>query len=57
MNTTVVLSSITLMLWGFGMGACYITIRNLCNALEEYKVRDAIIQDIIDRKMRGQEDD
>ena len=57
MNTTVILSSVTLLLWGFGMGACYITIRNLCNALEEYKRRDAMIQNIVDRKMRGQEDD
>jgi hypothetical protein len=56
-NTTFILSSLTLVLWGFTIGACYITIRNLVDKLEEYQKRDAIIQDIVDRKMRGQEDE
>ena len=57
MNITFILAFITLVSWGFVMGMAYMTIKNLSNELDKYKRREALINEIVDKKMRGHDDE
>ncbi len=57
MNITFILAAATLLVWGFLMGVAYMTINNLSNELDKYKRREALINEIVDKKLRGQEDE
>ena len=57
MNITLILAAATLLVWGFLMGITYMTINNLNNELEKYKRREALINEIVDKRLRGQEDE
>lgn len=57
MNITFILAAATLLVWGFLMGVAYMTINNLSNELDKYKRREALINEIVDKRLRGQEDE
>lgn len=57
MNITFILAAATLLVWGFLMGVAYMTINNLTNELDKYKRREALINEIVDKKLKGQEDE
>ncbi len=57
MNITFILAAATLLVWGFLMGVAYMTINNLTNELDKYKRREALINEIVDKRLRGQEDE
>ena len=57
MNITFILAAATLLVWGFLMGVAYMTINNLSNELDKYQSREALINEIVDKRLRGQEDE
>ena len=46
-----------MLLWGFLMGVCYVVIKNMSEKLAFFERREAIISEIVDRKMQGEEDE
>jgi len=56
-NITFILAAATLLVWGFLMGVAYMTINNLTNELDKYKRREALINEIVDKRLKGQEDE
>jgi len=56
-NITFALASATFVIWGFLMGVAYMTINNLTNELDKYKRREALINEIVDKRLKGQEDE
>jgi len=56
-NITFALASATVVIWGFLMGVAYMTINNLTNELDKYKRREALINEIVDKRLKGQEDE
>lgn len=57
MNITFILAAATLLVWGFLMGVTYMTINNLTKELDKYKRREALINEIVDKRLKGQEDE
>tara|TARA_Y100000004_G_C8824776_1_gene373550 strand:+ start:388 stop:564 length:177 start_codon:yes stop_codon:yes gene_type:complete len=56
-DLTIVLGAVTMLLWGFLMGVCYVTIKNMSEKLAFFERREAFISDLVDRKMQGEEDE
>ena len=56
-DLTMVLGAITLLLWGFVSGMGYVIIRHLTSKLAYYEKREAEIQNIVDRRMNGEDNE
>jgi hypothetical protein len=56
-ESTLILGAVTLLLWGFLMGVCYVIIKNMSEKLAYYERREAFISNLVDRKMQGEEDE
>ena len=56
-DLTIVLGAVTMLLWGFLMGVCYVTIKNMSEKLAFFERREAFISDLVDRKMEGEDNE
>jgi len=56
-ESTLILGAVTMLIWGFLMGVCYVVIKNMSQRLAYFERREAFISEIVDRKMQGEEDE